>query len=687
MNKLFRTIRKLMLLTTASLAAIMLLLDKANGQTFTQRQIVLNEITKRPNDLWPRGDGHALIGEPGGPVSQKGYHEPGGSFSPSPGSFGMAIWVYDSSDKFVATSDNIPMEKIKQEFIWLEGRNIPSIHTTTPYYSCTWTYSDLGYWQFDLEKPSGSYNKIMLVFRSTGPAGGPLYSSVWDKTRLLLGHRWIVVPSPYPVEILTGDEEKGELFTTGSNAPVESANGWAFAKLRFDNAKIVLKINDTKPVFESHLSYGKTTCQFKIEVPDTQFTACLDAQVANLMMGYTGRQTGPGEPVNYPLAWERDGAYSLIAMARSGNLQTARELSAYFAENDFFGGFGAEGDAPGSAISALAEVAFLIDEPEYYQWVWPHIARKLEYIEEMMNATGNVYKNYIGPVAPHLQDDLNRRRLICLKAEDGLITGAMDLHFPVLYINAVSYRGLMQASKLAKIVYKPDVAAHCIDLAGKIKSAWVEGFGQEKYNNERNFMISIWPSWIIDKSFRPYQKGITSFRASLWKDGEPIERPLWTYFFVAEAHQWLFLDKPEQVWETLNYFWRNQCSSGLYTFWEGNGEENSFHGWDNYRGWLMPKYVTPHYWTASEMLLLQLDMLACFDESGAEPELVVGGGVPAEWLSEKMGLEKYKTRNGTISWHYAQNQLKVEISGARSEYKVRAGTAFGNNVRLSVEFK
>jgi len=660
----------------------------AQDNLLTQRQIVLNEISKRPNDQWPRGDGHVILAEPGSPVSQKAYHEPGGSFSPSPGSFGMAVWVLSNDNKLIATSDNIPIENIEQQYFWKEGHKIPSIKTRTPYYNCIWTYNDMGLWQFEINKTEKSDYKIQLVFRSVGPAGGPIQSVVWDKTRLIINRSWIITPEVKPTAIFINDEAKGQLMTDlPGKESIISPDGWAFAKLELSKSSISLIINDTKPLFKSPLTYEKTVPQFQINLPDKRFEESLNAQVSNLMMGYVGRQTCPGEPVNYPLAWERDGAYSLMAMARSGNLQTAKELSIYFAENDYFGGFGAEGDAPGSAINALSEVAFLIDDPQYYQWLWPHIQRKLGIIDEMMNAKENVYKNYIGPIAPHLQDDLLRRQLICMKTENELIYGTMDLHFPILYINAISYRGLIQASRIALKLNKPDMSSQYIEKANKIKSAWLKGFGQEKYDNERNFMISVWPSWITNKSYNLFVEKIVKQRQDLWSNGIPKERPLWTYFAVSEAHQWLFLDKPELTWETIHYFWNNQCSPGLYSYWEGNGEENSFKQWEHYRGWLKPKYVTPHYWTASEMTLLQLDMLAYFDESGNEPVLVIGSGIPKNWTDQKMKVENYKTKFGTVSWYYEKNSLKVILQGAKIKYKVRAGVSFNTNLITNVDYK
>ncbi|MBE7178473.1 MAG: hypothetical protein INR69_18875, partial [Mucilaginibacter polytrichastri] len=558
----------------------------------------------------------------------------------------------------------------------------------TPYYTCTWTYDEPGKWTLKVSRSSKS--KLGIVTRGVGPAAGPLTSAIRDSNRILINHRWILHSTAKAQKTVIGNEEAGEL---KKNIPAKdlvfSETGWAFSRAVYDEEKFSITVTDTKPQFGSPLAHTKTVQNFGISLPDERFEKSLQAQIANLMMGYIGRQTGPGEPINYPLAWERDGAYSLVAMAKSGHLETARQLSVYFAENDFFGGFGAEGDAPGSAINALTEVAMLVNDPVYYRWVWPHIKRKLGIIDEMMHAKTDLYKNYIGPLAPHLEYDTRRRQLICRKTEDGLIVGTMDGHFPVLYINAISYRGLVQASRMAQYFHENAFADSCLAKAALLKKAWQNGFGKEKYENERNFMISIWPSWMTNRSNDFYRKKIEAMHDEEWGKGdEPKERPLWTYFSAAKAHQWLFLDRPDRTWQTLNYFWANQSSPGLYTYWEGNGEENTFRQWENYRGWLEPKYVTPHYWTASEMALLQLDMLVYVDESADDFQIVVGAGVPESWLKKPMSVKNYRTKAGTVSWEYRNNTLNVTVQGAPKKYIVKAGPNFVHaKTRIHVSYK
>jgi hypothetical protein len=318
---------------------------------------------------------------------------------------------------------------------------------------------------------------------------------------LLINRRWVISADALPDGVVTGDEQDGDFISSvPGRESVASSNGWGYAKLGLGKA-VTLTIPDTKAPVKSPLSYEKTVPQFTINVPDKRFQGCMEAQTANLLMGYIGRQTGPGEPVNYPLAWERDGAYSLMAMAKSGNLQTARELSIYFAENDFFGGFGAEGDAPGSAISALTEVALVLDDPEYARWLWPHLQRKLLLIDEMINATNDVYKPFLGPLVPYLaaRDDVKRRSVICTKADSGLINGAMDLHYPAVYVTALSYRGLTQASRTARRLGKQDVVEQCTAKAAKLKAAWTAAFGRAKYGDERNYIGTSRPFWALNR--------------------------------------------------------------------------------------------------------------------------------------------------------------------------------------------
>ncbi|MEI8196920.1 MAG: hypothetical protein WCI73_13550, partial [Phycisphaerae bacterium] len=102
---------------------------------FTPRQIVLEAMKKRPADPWPRGRGHVVLGIPGSPQGQKAYHEPGGSFSPAPGSFGVSIWFQRFDDPTMLTSDQVALGEVHQQYLWPTADAVPAIQTQTPTYT------------------------------------------------------------------------------------------------------------------------------------------------------------------------------------------------------------------------------------------------------------------------------------------------------------------------------------------------------------------------------------------------------------------------------------------------------------------------------------------------------------------------------------------------------------------------
>ena len=117
-------------------------------------------------------------------------------------------------------------------------------------------------------------------------------------------------------------------------------DGWGYSKfLAAHNRSITILIQDVRKAGGSTgLPFESTHSAIKINVPDDRFQASIDAQVANIMTSAVQNETRPGEPINYPLPWLRDGAYELVALARAGRLDSAEFMGEYFAEHDFFGG-------------------------------------------------------------------------------------------------------------------------------------------------------------------------------------------------------------------------------------------------------------------------------------------------------------------------------------------------------------
>ncbi len=599
----------------------------------SQRQIVLDQVLARPNDAWLRGTGHVVLAFPGSLESEKSYIEPGGSFSPSVASFGVSFWSGNQS------SDSIPLEAIEQRFVWPGAKAVPVLATKTTYYTADW----------ELPRPGASRLRlhsfkqpVSIVIRSAGPAGAPLISLTWSGRNLLVNDRWTVTPSMAAALRSMGEETGGWMTDKVTRAHFVSASGWGYA--RFDvppNSEATVLIADARASATNPLQTGGVKSGLELQLPDARFAASLDAQAAHLLMGLVKRETRPGDPTNYPAACLRDGAYTVVALARAGRMDVARQLIPYFAEHDFFGGFGHEADAPGLALWAMEEIAGRAHDPGLDHALWPHVQRKEQIILDMLSFKEAIFEPVLGPAVD---------------------TAAK--HSP-RYINAVSYRGLLDGAALARRLNASALEKQWTDAAAKLQTAWFAAYRAPEPDDDRTFISALWPSGIASQLPNAIHSDLNRrWVAKRNMNGTLLKKPLWTYFDVAEAHQWLMLWQIERVWTTIDWFWANQASPGLYSWWEGNGEENKFHRWEAVRGWVKPPNVTPHYWTAAEMLALQIDMLAYVEEIAGQPVLVVGAGIPKAWTTHEMSVRGIVTKFGTVDWTWT-GKITVTQHGAQ----------------------
>jgi hypothetical protein len=627
----------------------------------------------RPADPLPRGLAHVVLAIPGSQQPEKSYHEPGGSFSPAVRSFGVSIWVGDSADNLKTSSDALPMNQIQQRFSWPKSESVPAIATTTPHYQATWSCIAARTTTLELQHRGDDTERLELVVRSIGPAGGPIEKIAWTVKHLSINDRWTLTIEPAPAVVFVGHEGDPDWKDQRRKTREwKGEDGWGCARIELASGRAArLVLRDSAPAKLNPLRCPAVRARIEMDLPEQRFTDCLHAQVAHLMMGLMDRRTPPGEPTNYPLAWQRDGVAVVAGLARAGQLEVAKELARYFAENDFFGGFGSEGDAPGQGLRVMEGVAVRVGDAEFDRWLWPHVQRKVELVLNMASTDKPLRLPYVGPIVPAHRDrsDLD---LVCEPARDGLIIGRMDFCRPVSYITGVSCHGLRGAASLARRLKHLEEAERWLAVADRLQRAWLKA---PQWAEERTYMSGLWPTWVAAPEKAAY-------REHLERRSDPRQYLPWTYFSAAMTHQWLLLDEPERVWENLQWFWNEQTSPGLYSWWEGTGEENTFHLWEGIRGWVKPPCVTPHYWTAGEILALQVEMLAYVDESGTEPVLVIGGGVPKSWVGKPMRIRALPTSLGLVDWSWKDEVMQVSVRGQVP--KVRVGKAFGPAARVRV---
>lgn len=691
----------------------------------TQRQLVQAEMRLRPDDPWPRGTGHAVVGFPGSQAVDKSYVEPGGSFSPRVGSFGVAVWLVNSDGTIRQTSDSIELAKTHQSFTNFPGQGQPpGVVSNTPFYEISWLLDSASEWKGKLTWQPGAQSAPVLAVRSVGPAGGPIYSLRRQGESVLVNDRWLVEFSPAPASIRLGSEGKEKLSAASGSAAATSHDdpaGWGMALIQAsDTGEFAIHVRDlsTANMSTRNASAGllesvlKEPRSIDVDVPDGRFVDSLRAQESQLLMGLVGDQTRPGDPINYPVAWQRDGAYVVVALARVGRGATAQRLAKQIRDVDFFGGYGAESDAPGLGIWALSEIATLAGDGGELHEQWADIVRKAAIIEDMLSAPYAIYKDFTGPLVPTIANQpWNAVSRVAERAEDGLIQGRIGSRRSIFYINAISYLGLVRAARIATSLGETQYADRWNAAAESLRKAWIgkfaEGgrlaagevpvgqkiraFGRRQLGlindddwYDRLWISPIWPSRIGTDVTEQVSKWLEARWESRRLSGGGFKTPpLWTYFDIAEAHQWLELGDRAKVWAILEWFWKNQPAPGLYQWWAGSSEENSLGRWDQVRGWVNPPYALPHYWTAAEMLLLQLDMLVSWRQDSSNYTLTIGGGVPDAWVAHRLSVRNVPIPGGRVSWQWDGAELSVEIDSDKT-FHLDPGPAFPRNTKVRV---
>jgi hypothetical protein len=334
-----------------------------------------------------------------------------------------------------------------------------------------------------------------------------------------------------------------------------------------------------------------------------------------------------------------------------------------------------EADAPGLAIWALTESAAYIADPVHDQWLWPHILRKAQRIEGMLTARAPLVEPYWIP-SPH---DFNHGRqtrtaLLAQPARDGLIVGRVGEDWPLLYVNAVSYRGLLAAADFAERLGKRQQAARWRQHARGLEASWQRQFPTGSPDSV-TYPVSL--RALAGSATRRTQLGqpMTTYRPPAVSPTAATQ--------LTQAHRALRLGRPEAVWATLHQLWSHQASPGLYT-WDAPRptQDEVADGWQYARGWHNETAVSPDYETAALLLLLQQDMLAYLDEAAAEPTVVLGAGITPAWLSQPMAVSNLALPGGSITWQWDGQKMRVTLRGPAR--KIQLGSAFPPGTELAV---
>lgn len=139
---------------------------------------------KHPDWIWNRSDTHVILGVPGTLDAFKTPVEPGNSFSPGPGTYGISSWIYE--DGVLYAPENMPLTDLEWKF---EAGHLPvltscfkcgKVRVTSRLFTEGDTQiSDIrDYYRIELTNSSEetAQGSLFIPIRSFGAAGGAIHS-------------------------------------------------------------------------------------------------------------------------------------------------------------------------------------------------------------------------------------------------------------------------------------------------------------------------------------------------------------------------------------------------------------------------------------------------------------------------------------------------------------------------------
>ncbi len=643
----------------------------------------LRMLEQHPEWIAPRSDVRVFLGEPGAPEATKTTVEPGNTFSPGMRTFGVTWWLrFPTTGAFFAP-ELAPQDTLRWSY---ERGYLPLIHCETCVEGVDVRHSLFqdgtaaeqseavcARLQLSNLHNSPVEVQVFIALRSLGPAGGPLpdlcVGADRSSFRLAKRNLPLLVLDAAPSAIGCGVGDPSPLACAGQTPPhvqVADPQGWCFGLARFD---ITLAPG---AIWQVHLdcplqTYGNLMHEFPgraqprpqhfqrraerhlanwqerlgvvvIEAPDGNFCNAFYAGLQHMLTAVVGNQARI-TPLAYPLAWLRDSVYIIRCLDLAGCHELARATTDYCARNDFFGGFGAEGDAPGEGIWALVEHYRITRDREWLASVYPAIRRKSDWLFRMRRTDRPIQIFVDTPVLAFTHAE-RASGVICVAARDGLIQGAMDhgVDYSLGWINQWALGGLRAAAFAAsELGYDEDAKAYTTE-ADVLQQALIAHIAAhpEYLDYERTVNSLLWPTRAWEQAPDAVAAGFRHW----WVENRGVDdvykpEPYWLYFEFAQAHNALLFGERDWAWRTVQFRLAHQDLPGLYGWREGAdgvGTDNAIYGVtliNQLRGCHRFDSITPHGWSQAELWLLQRAMLLDEWQNG----LLLFAGVPAAWLT------------------------------------------------------
>jgi hypothetical protein len=653
----------------------------------------LRSIAELARNTPNRGNLHIFLGHPAADLCDTTTVELGNTYSPGVWTCGVSLWLVVKDQ--IYTPDLFPEDAISWGF-GNEGHTPPIIKSS---YIADNVHVSHSLCHLGAEGAEGvDFNHILIksetsedvtfciVVKAQGPAGGVIKQMKWDdaQTTLLVNDTIkLCVESP-ALDVWIDDQTQTDLSPLAilhlktQVMPAESVEVRFRTEHGFDHQGFVRSIPREKPfaAMEVDAAFSTAKAQWlselpgRIFAPDPRIAQVWEACAYHMLAAMEGNLPRISA-INYPIFWIRDGVIILRALDLMGRHDLARIGNDYLALLDFGGGFGAESDAPGEGIWALVNHARLVQDQSWLERMWPHIQRRMEWLQRMRITT-----KPLRALAENRRANMYNTpssSILCLPAQNGYIHGRMDGHSPDFYINCWAMAGFRHAIWAAENLGHK--VANWREEADALEAAIVKHL-LPLYGNERDSVVAPYPTGALRVG--AYRDALRD-KFILWystnrldTEGRRKREKLWTYFEAAQIHNAVLLGFKEEAWTCLDGMLDDACKPWMIAAWiEGppsGGEQLPYRNDEGACGWLNPQTALggnmPHNWTGAEMLNLLRTVFVSEEEQG----LVLGLGVPETWLvpGGKFGVKDLPTNFGPVTYMVSvaeDGKLYMEYEG------------------------
>jgi len=402
------------------------------------------------------------------------------------------------------------------------------------------------------------------------------------------------------------------------------------------------------------------------------FAAAARSNLAYILASRTGAALHPGTR-SYARSWIRDGAMMAAALLRLGHAEDVREYLRWYAPNVFANGKvpcvvdtrGAdpvpENDAHGELLFLAAEYLRYTGDAATVREAWPHLARAAAYIEELRHTRRTDVDRapdklaFFGLLPESISHEGYSAKPMHSYWDD--FWALKGLEDAAWMAGTLGHGGEASPWSAARSEFERDVLASIARVREEKGIAWLPGCAEMGDFDATSSTVALWPVGIDAKLPRA---AVEATWERYWREAEArfTGRAAWEGY---TPYEWRSVDA------FVRLGWRDRATQ-LARWLMADRMPVAWNQWPEvvHENPTKAAYLgdLPHAWVGSDFIRSFLDMLAY--ERPADRALVLGAGVPVEWLAgDGIAVKALRTEFGPLSFTMRAEggAVRVRIEG------------------------